>query len=280
MTTSGSYNFTLTRNQIIEEALRKIGRLGIGQIPSADEYRNASSLLNMIVLNLRGEGVLLYNSDFVSYPLTASNKVLGSDGYDYECIRNHSLTADTIPITGAQSLSYWRKLTTSAASAPVLGTGYASLGNITIQTSVVGISDFRLRDNTDIYDLSPITQKQYQTYNISDSNNDGIPTDIFFERRSSSRIFLYPFPDKATYLLEGFVYRYPQDFDLGSNTPDFFGEWYLHLVSALAYELAPSAGIFGQPLSDIRLQMNEAKIKANGANSEKGDLQIQPFFSD
>ena len=54
MATSGSKNFSLTRNDIINAALRKIGEYDKGETPSGDETADASEALNVLVNEYAG----------------------------------------------------------------------------------------------------------------------------------------------------------------------------------------------------------------------------------
>ena len=49
MTTSGTSDFNRTTIQIIKSALRKIGVLGEGETPSAEQEQTAREALNLLV---------------------------------------------------------------------------------------------------------------------------------------------------------------------------------------------------------------------------------------
>jgi hypothetical protein len=51
MSTSGSSNFSVSRDDIIKDALLEIGALDAGEDPSSDETSDASRMLNMLVKN-------------------------------------------------------------------------------------------------------------------------------------------------------------------------------------------------------------------------------------
>ena len=55
MSYSGTYNFSVTRDQIITQAMLDIGALGEGEVPTASEASNCSFKLNMLVKQWMGK---------------------------------------------------------------------------------------------------------------------------------------------------------------------------------------------------------------------------------
>jgi hypothetical protein len=55
MSTSGTYTFTVTRDQIIRAAMLNIGKLGEGEGPTAQETTDAAMFLNMLVKQYQGQ---------------------------------------------------------------------------------------------------------------------------------------------------------------------------------------------------------------------------------
>lgn len=72
MSTSGSTNFTVTRDQIIAAAYRKLGVIGFDQTPSADQVTVAAESLNMMVKSLINKGMPLWALSQFSFPTVAS----------------------------------------------------------------------------------------------------------------------------------------------------------------------------------------------------------------
>jgi hypothetical protein len=71
MATSGSYEYQLTRNQLIESALRKLGVLAEGQTPSTQNYTDGAMALNTVVAQLRAIGMPLWaRSEYTFTPTT------------------------------------------------------------------------------------------------------------------------------------------------------------------------------------------------------------------
>lgn len=74
MATSNQTIYQLTRNQIIESALRKLGVLALGQVPEAEQYTNGQIALNAAVAELQTIGMLLWARKEYSIVLVASQK--------------------------------------------------------------------------------------------------------------------------------------------------------------------------------------------------------------
>ena len=60
MTTSGSYDFSINRDQIIEGALRLCGVIAQGETPSATQITEGSRMLNLMVKAWEAEGMPLW----------------------------------------------------------------------------------------------------------------------------------------------------------------------------------------------------------------------------
>lgn len=74
MTTSGSYDWDMTRDQIITDALSKVGAIDENDTPSTAQITKAARALNGVVKNLSGPtGMPLWAIRQVSFPMTATN---------------------------------------------------------------------------------------------------------------------------------------------------------------------------------------------------------------
>ncbi len=60
MSISGSYNFDLTRNQIVTGALRLLGVISQGQTPDATQITDGSEALNVLIKAWQAEGLPLW----------------------------------------------------------------------------------------------------------------------------------------------------------------------------------------------------------------------------
>lgn len=71
MATSGIYSLQLTRNQLIEAAIGKLGVLAAGQTPSTEDYDKGALFLNILVGELRTMQVPLWSRKSYSFSLTS-----------------------------------------------------------------------------------------------------------------------------------------------------------------------------------------------------------------
>lgn len=72
MATSGSTNFSTTRNEIIDGALRILGVTAQGETPNATQYTEAATALNMLVKAWEADGMPLWAIKEYSLTMTTS----------------------------------------------------------------------------------------------------------------------------------------------------------------------------------------------------------------
>lgn len=77
MTTSSVYSYQLTRNQLIESALRKLGVLAEGQTPSTQNYADGMMALNTVIAQLRAVGMPLWARSEYTFTPTVSAYTIG-----------------------------------------------------------------------------------------------------------------------------------------------------------------------------------------------------------
>lgn len=74
MATSNSINFTLTRDEIIQDALELIGAVDIGATPSATDITTCARTLNLMVKSWQATGVHLWTETEMSLSLVADQR--------------------------------------------------------------------------------------------------------------------------------------------------------------------------------------------------------------
>lgn len=82
MATSGTYAFDVTRDQVIEAALRSLGVIGAGETATAEDRTNAAFALNLIMKSLPIETWLLWCYQDIAVPLVSgtASYTLGPTG--------------------------------------------------------------------------------------------------------------------------------------------------------------------------------------------------------
>jgi len=275
MTTSGSFDFDLTRNEIITAALRKVQGVGDGQIASPEQFSSASLLLNAMVKNWRGEDIFIWDVDWINIVFQPSSIVLAVDGFDYIAIRTGLSTAANEPSVGNDSELFWNKLTTASGTPWVIDTNFNAIGHIILDSSIMGINNVRIKEDDNYRWIETITEEEY--FNKGQVTTTGKPSQYWFRRQRESEIFVFPFPDSATrFTMELTVFKYTEDFDTSINTPDLLQEWLKPLIDGLAVELATQHGIFGNQYQILKIEAVESKDRAKMIDHETGNSRMQP----
>ncbi len=274
MATSGSFDWTMTRDQLIEDALQDIGALGQGQTASAAQVSEASTVLNRIVKNWQAEGIRLWTIDWKTKTFTASS-VVTNGGDTYTCIRSHTSSASNEPGVGADWTTYWKK-TGTGGSAWATSTSYSAIGDFTVDSDTIGIDRAFIRYNNVDYPVEIIGRDEYAS--IPDKSATGRPTKLWFEMKldGSSVVYLYPQPDKTDYVLHYFRVRKLEDFDNSGDTPDFPERWIAPLQAELAYRLSFK---YGLPLAERQLLRADAEMLKKRAKATDDEVRDSDFVS-
>lgn len=116
MATSSSYDFTLTRDELILSSLRLLGVGHRGESVPADEINDASIALNIMLKAWQADGLQLWKREEQSIPLVASQRVytLGPTGDVVmqrpmrllEVVRRDSNNTD-VPLNPLSKNEYW-----------------------------------------------------------------------------------------------------------------------------------------------------------------------------
>ena len=72
MATSGSFDFVVNRDDLIEEALQQCGKLGDHESPTSDQLTSCSRTLNMLIKAWNAEGLKLWANKDYSFTPTRS----------------------------------------------------------------------------------------------------------------------------------------------------------------------------------------------------------------
>lgn len=268
MATSGSTDWTRTRDELLAEILKKSQAVGPEETPSAPKIADASVALNAIVKNLQTDGVMLWTLEEVTKTLTASSEVTGTDGDVYTCIKSHTSTVANKPVTGADWSTYWVKRgSTGGVWADV--TGYTSIGDFDLETDLIAVEKAYYRqDGTDY----PLELKDYQSYaDIQDKALESIPAILYVERKLTQHGYLFPLPNDSSAVLHYQKIRIIEDFDTKDNTPDFPVRWILPLIYLGAAYMGENYDLDFIQVRDLRAQGNRLKDKLLKFEAPKED---------
>lgn len=239
MAISGDTTWNMTRDSIVNAALRKIGVAVDGQTVTSTQLTSAQEALNNIVFSLYAQGMPVW-----AMTTTYFNMVEGQ--YQY-------------PVgigVGAGRLNIPAPLKITQAWNLDVSTPYA----------------------TNRIPMNIYTQFNYQLLTSPNVPGTPIHL-WYQPGNQTGTINLWPAPDSysATNRQMWFTYQRPFDqFDAATDTPDFPQVWLEPLIYSLAHRLAPE---YGLPLSERDKLNEEASTLITNALSfgtEEGSLFIQP----
>ncbi len=269
MATSGSSTFDLTRNELIAAALRKVGVIAQGESAGAEQIREASEALNVVVKNL--EGFRLWKRGWLTINLIAANEVTGTDALIYTCIRRHTAALTDKPITGANYKSYWKQ-TGSTGAVWAAAAVYSAIGEFFFDADVIGVEKVFIRySGSD----TPLTMLSYDSYlDISTKDDFGQPSHIGIEQLARMKGYLWPQPNSTDYILNILQYTKLEDFDTAADNPDFLTRWLRYLVFGLAADLGPEYGvpIERQRYLDIKAETLKERLFKNDPEISEGNF--------
>lgn len=236
MTISGSANWNMTRDSIVNAAHRKIGVLVDGVTLTPTQLTSAQEALNNIVFSLYAQGMPVW-----AMTTTSFTPVVGQIAY------------------------------------PVgLGIG---AGNLNIQAPLKITQAFS-RDNISNTDIPMNIYTQFNYNLLSTKINQGYPVHLWYQPgNQTGTITIWPAPDQYTATNRSIYFVYQRAFDqfnAGTDTPDFPQVWLEPLIYSLAHRLAPE---FGLPLSEqdkLNETANALITNALSFGTEEGAVFIQP----
>lgn len=241
MATSGSYNWTVTRNDLIEQALRKIGALGDHTAVTSDtnKLNVGIAAINPVLRHLATKGMPLWAMETVSIPFT-------------------SFTSAT-PVT-------WGLSQTIAANYRPLKVVNAIRRDST---------------NASFPTDTPMVISEYTEYQtLSSKSNTGTPLFVYHRPIAYySGLNVWPLPDAtalANMTMILWVQREFQDFDASTDEPDFPREWIEPFIYALAYHLAPNYGLPPSDRGALRADRDQLIAAAEAWGVEEGSVRLQP----
>lgn len=277
MATSGSTNFSVTRNDIITKALLKCGVGAEGETLSAQTVADAAKALNGIVKSLQAQGVniwayqetvLFLDTSSASYDLsdTSSDRwVRASDLTETTLSADAASGATSITVTSANGFANtynigivqddstikWTTVSNVSGSTITLAaalTDTAASGNAVYVYQNLAPRPLRIEHaRVQIDSGSEIPLRKYgrnDYFSLPNKGAAGVPVGYHYQPAvSSGKLYIWPVSDSALYRINATVDRPLEDFDVSSDNPDFPQEWYLPLWWMLAEEMKLEFGV-------------------------------------
>ncbi len=309
--TSGSVDFSVSRDDIITAALRLNRSIGADETPGDWHISQSAFFLNMLVKQWQGKADFGANlkefarkTAYLFLQKDQSVYSLGPSGDNWTssystttlgAAKSASATAvtlssaigadaDAIGIQLDDGSIGWSTISagggTTGITLPANSLGEASNGaRVFTYTSKarrpLGLLTAVLR-NTQTKDQPLQVNKTRQDYEaIGDKTAEGTPSWIAYEATlTNGTIYLDCEPSDATNVVRVVFLGAPEDFDAISDTPDYPQEWYKPLVGQLSIDTAP---IFGVPVTaEMKLFRDEGLSIAQNTRPETSDICFEP----
>lgn len=291
MASSGSYNFSVNRNEIIDLAYEMAGVKGIGRVLGAEDVNRGSMLLNLIVKQWQGKSdfapglkVWTRKRAYLFPELNEEQYTLGTSGdhatasYSSTTISaNEAIGQTTLSVTSTTGMTaadnigircndgsiHWTTISSTGAGPTVViasaltvaadagSTVYWYTNKIMLPLQMISI---RRKDTSS--NETPIYRMSLMDYEegILKKNDNGTPTRYLYERgvTTGTLTFDYGVSDTSDIYLLTFL-RPVEDFDSATDSPDYPQEWFKPLVGQLAIDVATATGrAVTQEMKDYR----------------------------
>lgn len=312
MATSGSVDFSVSRDNLIGDALRLVGALGPDDSPSSNQLTHSARMLNMMVkawqspglsLWARKTGYIMPQSDLTEIDLGPSGDEATLSFVVTQLAADAGAAASTITVDSITGISASDRIgvelddgtidwtTVSGAPSGTTVTLTATLDSAASTDNYVWVyttkivrplriveAYLRTYTSSSVWTERPIDVVEKEEYELlGDKLAEHDPTFIAYDPLlTDGRAYLGgEFPDGDS--LVKIVFQRPfEDFDAAGDTPDFPQEWYLALCYGLAVILAPT---YGMPVVDRKQLQVEATLAFEQAESnepEQGSMRILP----
>ena len=312
MATSGSYNFNMTRNEIIKDALITLGIVGIEQTVQAPDQVFAERALNRMIkewqtsgarLWNRREGILFPAAEQIKYTVGATDHITTTGDAVYTTLDADEATSQTtLSVTSTSGFAnsdnigielddgtrQWTTISSFVADDTVtIATGLtsaaASGNSVYVYTNKINrpleisearrVSDITGSTPTET-SITPLRHEQY--FQISSKNTEGKVNSFYYDKTlSNGTLYIWPEPDNVDDVIKFTYTDTMEDFDASTDNPDYPQEWLSAIVTNLAYRLAYPYGRY-QELPALKAMAEETYYHAMKWDSDDASFFISP----
>lgn len=302
MTTSGSFNFNLTRNEIITQALRDIGILGDGENATGDQITDGALRLNLMIKAWRNRGISLplYQelvvfldeaknsyligatgdrtaalSDFVKTELSAI-AAIGASTITVDSISGIA-SGDVIGIVQNDNTIHWTTVNGAPSGSTITLTAVTTVAaaidsHVYTYTSIaqrpLAIQGARLRVNDgNEVPLRVATRQEYFGYTNKTSSSQ--ITAVYYDPQLNNGVlYTYPTSNTVNDIILLTAQRQVADYDASSDTSDFPVEWLDAIIKNLSKAMLTKYGVDTDTATQVRLDAKEALEDAEDFDQE------------
>lgn len=272
MATSGSKDYSITRADIIEGALRRIGVYDQGDSVPGEENKAAAFALNLMVKEWVARGIdiwlrkevtvflqpgsqsYLLGSDHATITFAETTLTTSASGLVLDVASSSDMSvSDFIGIKLDDNSLHWDTIASvDTATQVTITTGLpsnASSGKkVYAYTTKAGRPQkilYAFRRDTSDFDTEVTIVGENEYYEQSNKGSSGPPVEVRYRPTlDNGTLYVWPTDGGSSYDKLVLVAQYlPDDFDDQDDTPEFPIEWGNALVWNLAAELASEYGI-------------------------------------
>lgn len=309
MTTSGSVDFSVSRDQIITAAALDMGVIDEGQTPGAELVSSFSLRLNSWVKSLMAQGAKMWavKQAHLFLEVGESTYSLGSTGDN--CTNTYiQTTLSTDEALGSTSLSltsttgmaasdkigielddgtiHWTTISGAPGAPTTIASGLASAatsGNaVFTYTTKITRPQRLIEDAANWHSLAGsdtpvriVSREEYTRH--TNKTTQGKIVEVFYDKQLGNGVLkVWPTPDNATDVFQFWYERILEDFDAAGDTPDFAIEWAEPLILGLSYRMSPSYDKSAQDIAIRKARADEALAIAMNYDKENVSVYFQP----
>ncbi len=305
MATSNSVNFTVTRNDLITEALELCQVLASGETPTGEDTTTCSRSLNLLTKAWMADGLHIFQKQEVtlfhvvgaaSYTLGTAHAsashvetTLSADEAAGQTVLSITSTAgmtaaDAIGIELDDATRQWTTIATVDSATQVTVdaalTGAAASGNtVYTYTTLMDIPKRVIsarRRSKDGYEAPVYVYAREDYMELANKTHQGKVVQVFYDKNGDGTLYVWPTADLVSDMLNMTVERPLDDFDAAADNPDFPAEWFLALSYGLAALIATKYGVAVQERAYLKAEAEEHKARVMAWDAEDGPVFFQP----
>jgi hypothetical protein len=308
MPSSGSYDFSVNRDDLIKASLRVLNVIDANETPPAVQISNAAQTLNMMLKAWASDGLKLFIQKRATV-FMQNSKTTYSFGLTGDHA-THSYSTTTVKVAAAALATTIDFTTTTGMTASdyigiILDSGnvhWTTIASVTdpdtavITTGIptaaaagnsvywyttkiprpLDIVHAFIKNGNDDYTIEKYQRDRY--WDMSRKNWSSRPTAFYYEPTSpNGNLYVNYQPTDFTETLELVYHRPIEDFDTATDTPDFPQEWYEAVKFGLALREAPSYGRYDK-IPELRNLESVAKSMAMNSTSDNIRYVIPTHF--
>jgi hypothetical protein len=291
MSTSGSYDFSMNRDEFIAAAYEKIGLIAEGQPITAYQMQRGVQAFNLMIKAWKAKGINLwkYQEMVLFLDLTSQSYDIGPSGDRATTVSDYVKTeistaavsgaltilvdsitgiaaSDQIGIVQDDGTIHWTTVNGAPSGSTVtlaaaLTDDVAVDNHVYVYTSkpqrpmrIIGARLHRADDTE-----TPIRMVSRQEYfSLSNKSSASIPSQAYYDPQlTNGALFVYGIGETVNDTIRLTAQIQFEDFDSTADTPDFPQEWYEPIVYNLALRLASSNGISLQDPTGVGVDVKE-----------------------